>query len=612
MQDLDDSALLRRYAQEQSEEAFATLVRRHVNLVYSVALRQAGNPHEAEEITQAVFIILAKKAAHLYAVKALAGWLFQVTRLTAKNFVRSEMRRHRREQEAQMQSSLNGPETDVWRRIAPLLDAAVGELREKDRQAIVLRFYEGRNLREVGRVLGASEDAAEKRVSRAVEKLRKFFAKRGVVSTATILAGAMAANSVQAAPAGLAGTATAAAVAKGVAAGGATLTLAKGVLKIMAWTKMQTALVGVAILALAAFSVAEHQERVKLRGANEGLQQQLAQAQMENDRLAAKQAAAPVLQLPAPQMQASQLASPADAVETNTLYERLKDKHVKLTREQVEAFLKANGRTAATLLAAFRTSGDRALLAEAAEKFPNDPHVAFETAMDKSLSPADQRLWLDAFERSAPDNALANYLSALNYFNAGQTDKAVQELSAASGKRINDYTVDRAQGDDEAFLAAGYPLADARTMSSRDLMLPQLAQVKQLSIDTIDLANAYQQSGDTASAQAALQTAAGIGQQFASPAPGESAISQLVGIWIEKAALNAMDPTAPFGNDGSTVQDELNRLTQQKAAFSSLEDQVEPLLPKVSDQDLVIYKDRWLMFGEQNAGQWIVNKYGKQ
>ncbi len=227
MQPTDDSALLRQYVENHSDEAFAGLVTRHINLVYSVALRQVGNPHAAEEVTQAVFIILAKKAAQLRHDKALSSWLFQATRLTASNFVRSESRRHHREKEAYMQTVLEEAGSEVWPRIAPLLDNAVAGLREKDRQAIVLRFYEGRNLREVGLALGASEDAAEKRVNRTLEKLRRYFSKRGVSSTTGIIAGAISANSVQAAPAALAKSVTTVAVANGAAASISTLTLTK-------------------------------------------------------------------------------------------------------------------------------------------------------------------------------------------------------------------------------------------------------------------------------------------------------------------------------------------------------------------------------------------------
>ena len=250
MQPVDDNALLRRFVENQSDEAFAELVERYVNLVYSVAMRQAGDPHQAEEITQAVFIILAKKARELRHEKALSSWLFQTTRLTANNFIRSEMRRHRREQEACMRSLSNESGDMVWQRIGPALDDAVTSLGEKDRRAIILRFYEGRNLREVGTVLGASEDAAEKRVARALEKLRKFFFKRGVDSTTTALANAIFANSVQTAPLGLAKTISTVALGKTVAASASTLTIVKGALKVMAWSKTKTTIVGAAILLL--------------------------------------------------------------------------------------------------------------------------------------------------------------------------------------------------------------------------------------------------------------------------------------------------------------------------------------------------------------------------
>ena len=219
MQTTDDSTLLRRYSDEKSEDAFGELVARHVNLVYSVALRQAGNHHKAEEITQAVFIILARKARSLRNCAALSGWLYQTARLTAANFMRSEIRRVRREQEAYMQSLLNEPAADVWPQVAPQLEDAMGALNQKDRDAIVLRYFERRSLQEVGVVCGTSENAATKRVNRAVEKLRGHLASRGITTTATALSAAITANAVQAAPAGLAATISAAAlVALGISA----------------------------------------------------------------------------------------------------------------------------------------------------------------------------------------------------------------------------------------------------------------------------------------------------------------------------------------------------------------------------------------------------------
>ena len=252
MQELDDNALLREYVAHHSEAAFAELVTRHVDKVYSTAWRHTRNPHQAGEIAQAVFVILAQKAGKLGGGVVLSGWLYQTARLTAVTLLRGEIRRARREQEALMQIFQNENEPDNWRHIAPLLDDALARLGEKDRHAVVLRFFDGKSFGEVGAALGGSEDAAKMRVSRALEKLRKFFAKRGVTLTAAAIAGAVSANSVPAAPAGLAKTISAVALAKGAAASTSTLTLAKGALKLMAWTKAKTAIITGAVVLLAA------------------------------------------------------------------------------------------------------------------------------------------------------------------------------------------------------------------------------------------------------------------------------------------------------------------------------------------------------------------------
>ena len=243
--------LLGAYVRQGSEEAFAALVTRHVNLVYSAAVRKTGNPHAAEEITQAVFVILAKKAEKLRKETILSGWLYQTARLTASSFLRNEIRRTRREQEAYMLSLSPETEPEFWREITPLLEDAMGALGEKDRDAIVLRFFEEKSFQEIGLAFGATENAAKKRVAYGLEKLRRYFLKRGVVATVTVIAAVLSANSVQAAPLGLAKTA-AAAVLKGASASGSTSTLIKGALKLMAWTKAKTEVVAGVVVLLAA------------------------------------------------------------------------------------------------------------------------------------------------------------------------------------------------------------------------------------------------------------------------------------------------------------------------------------------------------------------------
>jgi RNA polymerase sigma factor (sigma-70 family) len=256
MRDAPDAGLLEQFVQSESEAAFAALVERHINLVYSTALRHTANPHHAQEITQAVFIILARKARTLPRRIVLSGWLYHTARLTAANFQRAEWRRIRREQEAYMQSTLEDhPMETAWRELSPLLDEAMARLGPTDRDALVLRYFENKSLREVGDALGLQERAAQKRVLRGLEKLRTFFARRGVALTTAIIAGAVSANSVQAAPVGLAATISATA-AKGSAVAASTLTLVKGALKIMAWTKAKTAVVVAAGVILTAGTTA--------------------------------------------------------------------------------------------------------------------------------------------------------------------------------------------------------------------------------------------------------------------------------------------------------------------------------------------------------------------
>jgi len=206
-----DQDLLREYVTTSSEDAFSALVGRHLNLVYSAALRQVSMPHLAEEVAQCVFIDLARSAHRLQSGTLMTAWLYQVTRRTAIDLVRRESRRIAREQIA-MEPSDTPLAPEDWAAIAPLLDVAMQAIPEKDRTAILLRFFENRSLLEVGASLGITEDAAQKRIHRAVGRLRVLLEQRTPVSAAG-LGSLLAAHAVTSAPSGL-GPLISAAVAK--------------------------------------------------------------------------------------------------------------------------------------------------------------------------------------------------------------------------------------------------------------------------------------------------------------------------------------------------------------------------------------------------------------
>jgi RNA polymerase sigma factor (sigma-70 family) len=197
-----DLQLLERYTRERAEDSFTEIVRRHLNLVYSVALRQVRSTHVAEEVTQSVFADLARQAAGLAANTVLPAWLYQVTRRTALDAIRHDARRQLREQVASEITAMNAIR-DEWSQIEPMLEEAMDVLNHHDRAAVVLRYFENKPFREVGDLLGTSEEAARKRVSRALEQLRQFFSRRGASVGTSSLAVLISAHAVQTAPAGL-------------------------------------------------------------------------------------------------------------------------------------------------------------------------------------------------------------------------------------------------------------------------------------------------------------------------------------------------------------------------------------------------------------------------
>jgi RNA polymerase sigma factor (sigma-70 family) len=306
----DDAQLLRRYVETRSEAAFAELVDRHLGLVYHSALRRLdGDTHRAYDVAQGVFILLAQRAASLSHHPSLAGWLHTTTHFKVADLLRAERRRRRRETAVHlMHEILSEPPREAdWDRLRPVLDEVLQELKPVDREAVLLRFFEGRAFAEIGERLAVTEQAAHKRVERALNKLRDRLTRRGLTSTTAALATCLGAHATLAAPAGLAAGITSAAVA-------APIPTAVLFLSFMSTTKMATTTAVLALGLLAGFTVHE------IRASREA-EARLHIARLEHDQLAARlrAAEAPVARLKAENAALEQKAAHLRASPTSAL-----------------------------------------------------------------------------------------------------------------------------------------------------------------------------------------------------------------------------------------------------------------------------------------------------
>lgn len=282
---MDDRQLLDAYVTKGSERAFSEVVERYVNFVYSAALRLVRDPQLAEDVTQMVFANLAQKAKSFRPDIVLAGWLHRDTRFTALDVLRAERRRQTREKEAVAMKITDSESATDWQLVRPLLDEALDQLSGKDRDALLLRFFNQRSLREIGVALGIEEDAARKRVARALEKLRSRLARRGVTATSTALSTILVAHAVQAAPSNLAGLIVSSSLAAGGSAVGGISTI--NIIEAIVMTKAKTALVTAVIAAgIGTPLIIQYQTNRKLHSDNAELSTQLAKTKQENDGLA--------------------------------------------------------------------------------------------------------------------------------------------------------------------------------------------------------------------------------------------------------------------------------------------------------------------------------------
>lgn len=284
----------------------------------------------------------------------------------------------------------------------------------------------------------------------------------------------------------------------------------------------------------------------------------------------------------------------------------------KLSLAQVEPYLRAKSRSADSLIVASQLTGNMALLREAQTTYPSDPRVALTAyfAFRDSASPEERRQQLEVFKQGAPDNALADFLSAQAYFKSGQPEAAVAELVAASGKpNFQDYYAEAVGGAQEAYQAAGMSPLEA-AMVAGGQPLPQLAELKGLGRSLGELAQRYRHGGDEASARAAVQMGVALGRQLGEPVPLGTVIGQFVGIAIEREILGTLDPTIPYDTGGRSIQDRLNELQQEREAMKALLQHGERLLQALPDSERMAYFEQVRASGEREAMRWLVDRAG--
>lgn len=637
MNEQTDSQLLRAYVERRSESAFAELVRRHVDLVYSAGLRMVCDSHLAEDVTQAAFVALAKNATQLTDRPVLSSWLHRTAQNIAAQTVRSDVRRRAREQEAAAMNQLLAAQSDAsWEQIAPHLDAALGELSEPDRDALLLRYFERKSAREMAQVLGVSDEAAQKRVSRAVERLREFFAKRGITIGASGLVLVISTNAVQAAPVGLAVTiCISAALAGTTVAASATATATKVIAITTLQKTLVIALVGAAVVAATGLYVTQ---QLKRDFAATGERNVVASTATHAGTTPA-----------AAKMVVDDLAEDVLDRERNTAEEVAVDfdwrsvfsstnAPPRLPRDVVENYLDGKGRDAASLLAAYHALADTNYLKEAAANFPADPKVQWTVLMGNP-SPEERLKWLESFKASSPENALANFLLAGAYLNGHHTSEsgpprvfgtdklsareflatsqaqaAIGELLEASRKPLfKDYLAESRLDEEALNLAAGRSPIQA-LLAARgwwQAVSPQAATLKAIGYDLEQLQKEYLNIGDTASAEHLTQIGLALAARLKGGDTGKIASNRLNGLGLEALLMRSWDPNTSYDFlGGKTPTEKLEEIHQQREEIKTLLPAAQSLIRQMTEADVLSYWERAWQFGDVEAARWLLKQYG--
>jgi hypothetical protein len=281
----------------------------------------------------------------------------------------------------------------------------------------------------------------------------------------------------------------------------------------------------------------------------------------------------------------------------------------KLSREQVEAYLLKTKRSTESLLNAFQETGDTNFLAEAAKNHSDNPLVQW-TMLNQELSPEERAKWLEKLKTSSPENALPNYLSALDDLKAGKTDQALAEMDSASKKKLSSYEQERQQSREEMYLLSGYSPLEAKENSSITLTLPDLNDIKQVAVQISDLQHKYKATGDNASNEQLAALDIEMGRKYSNPNT-PYLINDLVGRAIENSALRNLDPETYYDFLGKTAGERIQELKDQKQEIKNLAKTFPQNYAALSDAEKMIYINRRMLYGELNAMRWLNQNYSE-
>jgi hypothetical protein len=298
---------------------------------------------------------------------------------------------------------------------------------------------------------------------------------------------------------------------------------------------------------------------------------------------------------------------PAPPVTTSNFFQRLmsgEEVDLQLSREQLAEYLRQYGTNVQTLLA----TQNKDYIQLAAELFPDDPRVQY-AVLTRELFPEARREWLDRFKQSAPDNAVADYLSARDYLKAGDRENALKDLANAAGKsRFDDYALGQVQDMEDAQLSAGRTLFEAKVAANSGLLLPQLAMFKNLAQEIQTMQKEYIGAGDTASAETLAQLGHSLAQQLSQGDSSRTILGQLVGIAIDRIVLNQLPPDSQPSFLNGTVQQRLDDMTAIRQNIRSRTADLLPMMNTASENDIISYFNRMNLQGEYKAMLWLQNR----